>query len=75
MTRYCLLCLLLCAVLQPSQAQTTDALPSSPAYKGEIRRGADGKLIVLEDTFHGDDQLKTNLAQYAKNKGIELRTA
>ncbi|MFT3897907.1 MAG: site-specific DNA-methyltransferase [Thermomonas sp.] len=36
---------------------------------------APGKLIVLEDAFHGDDQLKTNLAQYAKNKGIELRTA
>ena len=33
------------------------------------------KLIVLEDAFHGDDQLKTNLAQYAKTKGIELRTA
>ena len=36
---------------------------------------APGKLIVLEDAFHGDDQLKTNLAQYAKTKGIELRTA
>jgi hypothetical protein len=27
-------------------AQTPDQLPDSPAYKGEIRRGADGKLIV-----------------------------
>ena len=36
---------------------------------------APGKLIVLEDAFHGDDELKTNLAQYAKTKGIELRTA
>lgn len=36
---------------------------------------APGKLIVLEDVFHGDDQLKTNLAQYANTKGIELRTA
>lgn len=36
---------------------------------------APGKLIVLEDAFHGDDQLKTNLAQYAKTQGIELRTA
>lgn len=36
---------------------------------------APGKLLVLEDAFHGDDQLKTNLAQYAKTKGIELRTA
>ena len=34
-----------------------------------------GKLIVLEDAFHGDDQLKTNLAQYAKARGIDLRTA
>ncbi|ACE85966.1 DNA methyltransferase [Cellvibrio japonicus] len=33
------------------------------------------RLIVLEDAFHGDDELKTNLAQYAKSKGIELRTA
>jgi len=36
---------------------------------------APGKLIVLEDAFQGDDQLKTNLAQYARTKGIELRTA
>lgn len=36
---------------------------------------ASGKLVVLEDAFHGDDQLKTNLAQYAKTRGIELRTA
>ena len=36
---------------------------------------APSKLIVLEDAFHGDDQLKTNLAQYAKTRGIELRTA
>ena len=36
---------------------------------------APGKLIVLEGAFHGDDQLKTNLAQYARTRGIELRTA
>ena len=36
---------------------------------------APGKLILLEDAFHGDDELKTNLAQYAKTQGIELRTA
>ena len=36
---------------------------------------APGKLVMLEDAFHGDDQLKTNLAQYARTKGIELRTA
>ncbi|OSM96664.1 DNA methyltransferase [Lonsdalea populi] len=33
------------------------------------------RLIVLEDVFHGDDELKTNIAQYAGSKGIELRTA
>lgn len=36
---------------------------------------APGKVIVLEDAFQGDDQLKTNLAQYARTKGVELRTA
>lgn len=29
-------------------AQTVETLPVSPSYKGEIRRGADGKLIVLD---------------------------
>ncbi|QDX31408.1 site-specific DNA-methyltransferase [Dickeya poaceiphila] len=33
------------------------------------------RLIVLEDAFQGDDELKTNIAQYARSKGIELRTA
>ena len=38
--------------------------------------GADpARLIVLEDAFQGDDQLKTNLAQLCKSKGIELWTA
>jgi adenine-specific DNA-methyltransferase len=32
-------------------------------------------LIVLEDAFQGDDQLKTNLAQLCKSNGIELWTA
>lgn len=34
-----------------------------------------GKIVILEDTFHGDDELKTNLAQLAKSKGIEFWTA
>lgn len=34
-----------------------------------------GKIVILEDAFHGDDELKTNLAQLAKSKGIELWTA
>ena len=33
------------------------------------------KIIVLEDAFHGDDELKTNLAQLCRSKGIELWTA
>ncbi|MGX9347779.1 site-specific DNA-methyltransferase [Microbacterium sp. KNMS] len=33
------------------------------------------RLILLEDAFQGDDQLKTNLAQLCKSKGIELWTA
>mgnify|MGYP000877329672 CR=1 FL=1 len=33
------------------------------------------RIIVLEDAFQGDDELKTNLAQLARAKGIELWTA
>jgi adenine-specific DNA-methyltransferase len=33
------------------------------------------RLIVLEDAFHGDDELKTNLAQLCKSHGIKLWTA
>ena len=33
------------------------------------------RVIVLEDAFQGDDELKTNLFQLAKSKGIELWTA
>lgn len=33
------------------------------------------KFIVLEDAFQGDDELKTNLSQLCKSKGIELWTA
>ena len=36
---------------------------------------APAKIIVLEDAFLGDDELKTNLAQYARSCGIELWTA
>lgn len=32
------------------------------------------RIIVLEDAFQGDDELKTNLAQLCKSKGIELWT-
>jgi adenine-specific DNA-methyltransferase len=33
------------------------------------------RIIVLEDAFQGDDELKTNLAQLTKSKGIELWAA
>jgi adenine-specific DNA-methyltransferase len=33
------------------------------------------RLVVLEDAFQGDDELKTNLHQYAKGQGVELWTA
>lgn len=36
---------------------------------------APARIIVLEDAFQGDDELKTNLAQFAKSRGIELWTA
>jgi adenine-specific DNA-methyltransferase len=33
------------------------------------------RIVMLEDAFQGDDELKTNLFQLAKSKGIELWTA
>jgi adenine-specific DNA-methyltransferase len=33
------------------------------------------RLIILEDAFQGDDELKTNLAQLCKSQNIELWTA
>ncbi len=33
------------------------------------------RIIILEDAFQGDDELKTNLAQLCRSKGIELWTA
>jgi adenine-specific DNA-methyltransferase len=33
------------------------------------------KFIILEDSFHGDDELKTNLAQECKSRNVELWTA
>lgn len=36
---------------------------------------AEAQIVILEDAFQGDDQLKTNLAQLCKSKGTELWTA
>jgi len=33
------------------------------------------RLVILEDAFQGDDELKTNLSQLCKSKGVELWTA
>jgi len=33
------------------------------------------RFIILEDAFHGDDELKTNLVQEAKTRDVELWTA
>lgn len=44
---------------------------------GQLRAMVDAgpqRIIVLEDAFHGDDELKTNLAQLAKSKGVEIWT-
>lgn len=41
----------------------------------EMVEQAPARIIVLEDCFQGDDELKTNLAQLCKSKGIELWTA
>lgn len=50
--------------VKPSLAQLRAVVEQDPA-----------RIIVLEDAFHGDDELKTNLAQLCKSKGIELWTA
>lgn len=50
--------------VKPTLAALTEMVASHPA-----------KLVVLEDAFHGDDELKTNLYQMCKSKNIELWTA
>ena len=41
----------------------------------EVVNAEPSRLVVIEDAFHGDDELKTNLAQLCKSKGIEFWTA
>ncbi|MBP8215193.1 MAG: hypothetical protein KAX66_06975 [Propionivibrio sp.] len=50
MARTFLLMLLFLVPAPGVLAQTPESLPESSAYKGEIRRGPDGKLIVLKDS-------------------------
>lgn len=49
---------------KPSLDQLREVVDREPA-----------RLVILEDAFHGDDELKTNLAQLCKSKGVELWTA
>jgi adenine-specific DNA-methyltransferase len=50
--------------VKPELAALTDIAAQEPS-----------RFIILEDAFHGDDELKTNLAQLCKSKNIELWTA
>lgn len=36
---------------------------------------AEAKIVILEDAFQGDDELKTNMVQFCKTKNIDLWTA
>lgn len=49
---------------KPTLAQLRQVVDLEPA-----------RIVILEDAFQGDDELKTNLAQLVKSKGIELWTA
>jgi adenine-specific DNA-methyltransferase len=49
---------------KPTLAQLRQVVDLEPA-----------RIVILEDAFQGDDELKTNLAQLARSKGIELWTA
>lgn len=48
--------------------------PSLEQLRALAESGA-RKLIVIEDAFQGDDELKTNLVQLCKTHGVELWTA
>jgi adenine-specific DNA-methyltransferase len=48
--------------------------PSLEALKKIIEQKP-AKFVILEDIFQGDDELKTNLLQECKSRGIELWTA
>jgi adenine-specific DNA-methyltransferase len=48
--------------------------PSLDQLRAVVEAGA-VRLVVLEDIFAGDDQLKTNLVQHAKTHGVELWSA
>lgn len=58
---------LVCAYLNEKQEPSLDQLRAIAAKEP-------AKLIILEDAFQGDDELKTNLHQICKSQKIELWT-
>lgn len=56
------------AYLDERTKPTLDQLRSVVAAKP-------ARFIILEDAFHGDDELKTNLVQECRSRGVELWTA
>ena len=54
-------------------AQTSDSLPQAPNYRGEIRRGADGKLTVLPDAAPGEVMVGANgVASEGTGRRVEI---
>ena len=49
--------------IKPTLIQLREVIQEHPA-----------RFIILEDAFHGDDELKTNLAQECKSQNVELWT-
>ena len=66
-------CLLCCAPLT-CLAQAAPELPDSPAYRGEIRRSADGKLIAVEGKRAGDNRESLRPATLIVGPQEQVRT-
>jgi adenine-specific DNA-methyltransferase len=47
----------------------------SPDQLRALVDAAEARIVILEDAFQGDDELKTNVVQLCKTKNIELWTA
>jgi len=57
-----------------SQAQPAQGLPESPAYKGDIRRTPDGKLIAVEERHAGPGTEATRSTTLVVGPGEKIRT-
>lgn len=66
-------CLLLCAIVG-GQAQPVQGLPESPAYKGDIRRSPDGKLIAVEEQQVGTSAEATRPTTLVVGPQEKIRT-